>query len=580
MPQTKSTPQEPKTTTMENLLIQNHHCVIPTERSDEGSLASARDDKQTAQTSYTDVLRDTQQAEFPLLSEVASPFVADPLSLMNSICDEEGTVVPCALPDAMIRCLPQMMSETLSLYDDADIRTMQLAALMPTLGSAMSHVRVRHGQRLYSLGIMSLCVGPSASGKGCVGDVAGLVDGINRIITQESVQASADYRKRHKRYSRLTSQLNFAAKGDIEHLVDINDIASEVDEPQEPLRRMHKLPSKTTAANLYRLIYANGENISYLHIPELAEMSAANRSSFGDFMYIFLAAHGEEDLHTGRKTDDEDYHIEHTRLALVATGTMSSVREFIPNLEDGLSTRFLYHNLPAKSTFRKEMDEATVEAFLDVYSHHRHVLTEIWSELRQFDGKEEEELPRLFISNAQRDYIDRYYEQMLSFVSIAMADRGDLRAPILRSRLNLYRMLMIIAILRRHETLGGAEGMFAEQRFTISEEDLRWGLAYIFYSVMQTSAIYNRLRREDKDEEAKRAYISALAFLHALPKRFSTAEAISIGEELGLKKNAVAKKLAKLTKEYYIGKVGHGVFVKTTKTERDKWKNKITSLAA
>ena len=56
---------------------QNQHCVIPTERSDEGSLTSVafgpygrrtsfRDDKQKTNMSYTDVLRETQQAEFPL----------------------------------------------------------------------------------------------------------------------------------------------------------------------------------------------------------------------------------------------------------------------------------------------------------------------------------------------------------------------------------------------------------------------------------------------------------------------------------------------------------------------------------
>ena len=524
--------------------------------------------------SYADVLRETQQEEFPLLSEVTQGVVEDPITLMNSIYDEDGVVVPCPLPDAMWKSLPQMMSETLSLYDDADIRTMLLMAMMPTLGSAMSNVRVRHGQRLYSLGMLNICVGPSASGKGSVGDVASLIDGINKIICEESAQAQADYRKKHKRYNRLNSQLTFAAKGDVEHLVDVNDIAGEVDEPQAPLRRMHKLPAKTTAANLYRLIYANGENISYLHIPELAEMSAANKGSFGDFMYILLAAQNEEQLHTGRKTDDEDYLIEHTRLAMAATGTMSSVREFIPNLEDGLSTRFLYHNLPAKSVVRGEMDEATAEAFMDVYGHHRGVLTDIWKELRQFEGKPEEELPRLIISDEQREYIDEYYRQLVSFVALALPDK-DLRAPILRSRLTLYRMLMIIAVLRRYEELGCVEGMFGEKRFAIAESDLKWGLAYIFYCMMQTSTIYDRLRREER-EEPKRIYTSALAFLHMLPKQFTTAEAVRIGEEMGIKKNAVAKKLAKLSKEYYIGKVRQGVFVKTSKMERNNWKKQCT----
>ena len=519
--------------------------------------------KNSATQTYADLLRETQQAEFPLLNEVTAPFVENPLHLMNSIYDEEGTIVPCPLPDTMTRCLPQMMNETLSLYDDADIRTMLLAALMATVGSAMSHVRVRHGQRLYSLGIMNLCVGPSASGKGYVGDVASLVDGINKIICEESAQAMADHRKRHKRYTRRNSQLNFAAKGDVSNLVDVNNIAEEVDEPQAPLRRMHKLPSKTTAANLYRLIYANGENISYLHIPELAELSAANRGSFGDFMYIFLAAQNEEDLHTGRKTDDEDYHIEHTRLALAATGTLSSVREFIPNLEDGLSTRFLYHNLPAKSTFRKEMDEATAEAFRDVYGHHRSVLTAIWKELRPFDGCPEEELPRLVLSDAQREYIDSYYEQMVIFVALTQPDR-DLRAPILRSRLNLYRMLMIIVILRRYDEQGCAEGLFSEQRFTISEDDLRWGLAYIFYTVMQTSAIYNRLRREEKEEKTV-VYISPLAFVNLLPKQFTTAVALKQGEEMGMKPRTVKKHLHTLCTKGYIGRLRQGVYGKTSR---------------
>ena len=84
----------------------------PTERSDEGSLTYVRDDKRTQELknsktnpSYTDVLRETQQEEFPLLSEVTRGVLEDPLTLMNSIYDEDGVVVPCPLPDAMWKSL-------------------------------------------------------------------------------------------------------------------------------------------------------------------------------------------------------------------------------------------------------------------------------------------------------------------------------------------------------------------------------------------------------------------------------------------------------------------------------------------
>ena len=277
--------------------------------------------------------------------------------------------------------------------------------------------------------------------------------------------------------------------------------------------------------------------------------------------YLLLAAQNEEPLHTARKTDDEDYHIPHTRLALAATGTISSVREFIPNLEDGLSTRFLYHNLPAKDTVRDEMDEAMAEAFRDVYTYHRSQLTGIWSALRQFDGKTDEELPRLIITDEQRKLIDEYYRQMVSFVALALPDK-DLRAPILRSRLNLYRMLMIIAVLRRHEEMGSAEELFTEKLFAVADADLRWGLTYIFYTMMQTSTIYDRLRREEKHEEPKRAYISALGFLHALPKTFTTAEAKELGDRLGIKQRAVDYKLRTLLNRAYIQRIGYGAFRK------------------
>ena len=514
--------------------------------------------------SYADTLRETMQEEFPLLCEVAQGLVADPLTLMNAQTDEDGVVVPCALPDTMVKHLPQMMSEPLSLYQDADIRTMLLMAMMPTLGSAMSNVRVRHERRLYSLGMMNVCIGPSASGKGAVGDVASLVDEINEIICAESAQEMADYRKKQKRYERLGKQLDGAARRDLSQLVDIHDIASDVDEPEKPLRRMHKLPSKTTAANYHKLLYANGTQISYLHIPELAELNAANRTAFGDFTYMMLAAQNEEPLHTARKTDDEDFRIEHTRLALVATGTESSVRAFIPNLEDGLSTRFLYHTLPAKSDVRDEMDEAMAEAFNDVYTHYRHQLTAIWSELRQFDGKSDEELPRLMLSDAQRALINDYYRQMVSFIALTQPDK-DLRAPILRTRLNLYRMLMIVAVLRRHEAMGTAEGLFEEKVFTTTEEDLRWGLAYIFYCMMQTSAIYNRLRREVKEEVPSRVYISALAFLTLLPKQFTTAAANEIGKEQGIKERAVALHLRSLYQKGYITRLKQGVYCKVAR---------------
>ena len=72
-------------------------------------------ENQRPQTTYADTLRETIRNEFSLLEEVTRGV---PLILMNAHADEEGMVVPCALPDAMVKHLPQMMSEPLSLYEE------------------------------------------------------------------------------------------------------------------------------------------------------------------------------------------------------------------------------------------------------------------------------------------------------------------------------------------------------------------------------------------------------------------------------------------------------------------------------
>ena len=139
---------------------------------------------------------------------------------------------------------------------------------------------------------------------------------------------------------------------------------------------------------------------------------------------------------------------------------------------------------------------------------------------------------------------------------------------------------MIIAVLRRHEAMGTAEGMFDDKVFTTTEADLNWALTYIFYLTMQTSAMYNRLRREVKEEAPKNTYLSALAFSQLLPLKFTTSDAVEIGKQCGMSASGVNKKLAKLCKEFFISRVGKGVFVKLPKNQRNSYKQNCPSQAA
>ena len=104
--------------------------------------------------------------------------------------------------------------------------------------------------------------------------------------------------------------------------------------------------------------------------------------------------------------------------------------------------------------------------------------------------------------------------------------------------------------------------------FTTTEEDLRWGLAYIFYCMMQTSAMYNRLRREEKEEAPKAVRISALAFLEMLPTAFTREGATCTGNELGIKERAVTYHLSTLIRKGYIIRIEQGRYRKVKRATK------------
>ena len=87
---------------------------------------------------------------------------------------------------------------------------------------------------------------------------------------------------------------------------------------------------------------------------------------------------------------------------------------------------------------------------------------------------------------------------------------------------------------------------------------------------MQTSGLSNRLRREEKEEETTRAYISALAFLHMMPHTFTATQATVKGEELGIKRRAVHYKLRTLMTQSYIENIGYGKYRKLSLSTRRK----------
>jgi predicted transcriptional regulator len=80
--------------------------------------------------------------------------------------------------------------------------------------------------------------------------------------------------------------------------------------------------------------------------------------------------------------------------------------------------------------------------------------------------------------------------------------------------------------------------------------------------------MYNRLRREEKEEAPKAVRISALAFLEMLPTAFTREGATCTGSELGIKERAVTYHLSTLIRKGYIVRIEQGRYRKVKRATK------------
>ena len=80
---------------------------------------------------------------------------------------------------------------------------------------------------------------------------------------------------------------------------------------------------------------------------ELLTIVQQARTDFGNMRDLLLRAFHEEPMSYAIKTGHESIYLEHVRLGVLLSGTYASLRLFMPTVDDGLPSRFLFYETPS-----------------------------------------------------------------------------------------------------------------------------------------------------------------------------------------------------------------------------------------
>jgi len=408
--------------------------------------------------------------------------------------DTGHTFDPTRLPAEVYEHLPDTLRAISDCLDAGHERDTFLTGVLPVCAGAMSNVRLRYGGQWLSLNLYTAVIAPAGSGKGKF-----------RIAKQCGAKLDERIYKNSRREIQLWEQ---------------RQENEDEDAGQRPQERTLFLPGDTSASEMKHMLQANPHSVMFE--TEFKTVGTALSQDWGQFRDVMLKAFHNESVTVARRKDDI-LRIGHPAMSAALSGTPSTLREVIEDVEDGLFSRFCFYTFEDETEWVPqfaddkdwELEEATDEA--------ANRLDNINRALAQRD----EPLFITFPGSVREKHTEacRAVLEALKSQDVPKC----LHPNVKRAGLNALRFASIFALLRLDER---ATDLAKPKSVAISEADLRGGLYLAFSYLTHALQVADEMEATDGQKGLHEGHKD---YLEALPEgAFDTADADRVADELGI----------------------------------------------
>jgi hypothetical protein len=252
-------------------------------------------------------------------------------------------------------------------------------------------------------------------------------------------------------------------------------------------------------------------------------LSNAFKSDFGDYSDTFRKAFHHENLNLFRRGNSEYISINEPKLSAILSGTPEQIKNLIPNLENGLFSRFLFFLVKIEPQF-KNVFEKTGEIINDTFKILSLIIKDLYDSLMKYNKpiifKLTEEQGRRFL-----EIFSSWHEEFLHiFGSDSLASERRLGVIFFR----IAMILSILDIIVLEQEIICTDAIFDLTLNIISE--LKEHQKIVLFD-------YIKNRRIDFIKDSKKD------FYQALPNVFKRENAIILGSKFNLSRPTIDRTL-------------------------------------
>lgn len=427
---------------------------------------------------------------------------------------QNGQIVPMQI-SAIYDQLPDLMKQLLEIHTNEGDKRLALLGSLAIMSGLIPKVYTKYGQAKLYCNLYFYAVGSAGSGKGALTQLRRLVDPI--------VKQTGNVEK-------LKELQNTMPEGIAKMLDDVID-----------QRKNWIIPANSSSAGFLQLLNENnGEGI--LFETEGDTITNMLKSEYGNYSDMMRKAYHHEPITQYRKGDQKLIEITHPRLSICISSTPKQLFRFIPDAENGLMSRFMFHAVESDPKFRNLFEEG------DGVDAEQRIL-EVGKELLALRNRIKKLDNMVFkLTKEQQDKFHGYFSKQKSVVTQFVGEELD--ASVHRMAVNFLRISMLLSVLRI------AEGDDLPEVVECADVDFEITLA-IVESLFES---LNKVVGMMPNKELAGLPENKLGFYVALPEgEFEPKDVIPLGKQYELPEKNVRRFL---NDRELFRKVRHGVYCK------------------
>ena len=473
---------------------------------------------------YKDVLPNNQEANVEVLSNVIRN-VELPVKQIsqNDTCKSDETFLPQTVYDN----LPTFLSKICNLFDYGRSKDLVLLSSLTVLSTCFPKVKGLYRNELVGSNLYLFITAPPASGKGDVKWSRKLTESIEDELKAEYGKAMFQFKRNIADYE--------------EKKADNVDL----EKPIEPLQQIITIPANSSSTKMIEMLGDNGD-FGLIFETEGDVVSNALKSDWSDYSSTLRAAFHHEPISLARKGGRGYYSANSPHLSVLLTGTPKQINNLINNVENGLTSRFLFYNYDANAEFVNPFKSS--EDYNKIFKLYSRDVLGWWR--KQQDSIDNFRVS--FTSEQQLLFSDCFNNKTKE---LSQLYGNDLIGSIMRLGLSHFRICMLLTVIRQME-----KNHKLENQMTVNEKDFVLAFDIIETLFKHTKNIFSKLTESDYSKSNLK-YREQMLF-NTLPTDFTWEDCKDIAKSLEIPENTAGNYIRKFETNKLILRVRKGSYHK------------------